>query len=199
MAIWLTAALIVASPAAAQQVINESGPIAHGGADTAFPVTVDGFRRSRVVAYGPGRANMSASYSTMLDGLRLLVTVYIYPSAAGGDRIANCGTEFAGVGQAIVQAYGGARPIENGRAPAIAGALPELSLRSVHQVRMPFDGQIRDVRTESRLYCYVGGRWQVKYRASATADYSPEILDRFIAQGPWPGRAAAQEPDTVAP
>ena len=196
--VWLAAALILAEPATAQQMINEPGPVAHGSADAVFPVRVGDFRRTSVVSYRPDRSDMSAGYSLPLSGGRLIVTVYIYPSATGGDRAANCRAEFEGVGEAIGQSYGGARLIENGPAPAITGVEPELGLRSVHRARVPIDGRQRDVRTESRLYCYVGGRWQVKYRASASVDYAPELLERFIAQGPWPGRAPA-DPDTVAP
>jgi len=194
----LTVALIVSAPATAQQRITEDGPVRHGSADAVFPVSVGQFRRVSVVAYRPDRTDMSAGYSMPLDGGRLIVTVYIYPSVTGGDRADNCRREFEGVGQAIAQAYGGARLIENGAAPAIAGTEPGLSLRSVHEARVPIDGRQSDIRSESRLYCYVAGRWQVKYRASANADYAPEVLERFIAEGPWPGRAAADH-GTVAP
>ena len=194
---WAAAALILAAPASAQQIINERGPVAHGGANTVFPVAIGEFRRAQIVAYRPDRSDMSANYNLSLPGGRLLITVYVYPSSPSADRAGACRAEFEGVGQSIVQAYG-ARPVESGRAPPVADVAPELSLRSVHLARMPFDGPPREVRSESRLYCFVEGRWQVKYRATASTEYAPEILERFIAQGPWPGRAAA-DPGTVAP
>jgi hypothetical protein len=197
-AIALLAILLFSTMASAQQVLRDSGPVPHGSADTAFPVAIGEFRRTHVLVYEADRSDMSANYSLPLEGGRMNASVYIYPSPRSSDRAAACRAEFEGIGQSITEFHPGARLVENGRAPPAGGSSPDLSLRSIHQVRLLFDDQQRDVRSESRLYCFVGGMWQVKYRVTASAPYSPEVLERFIAQGPWPGRAAA-EPRTVAP
>lgn len=197
--IALLAGLLAAAPVSAQQVLSDRGPVAHGSANTSFPVTIGAFRRTQVIVYEADRSDMSANYSLALEGGRMNASVYIYPSPPGSDRAAACRTEFEGVGQSIGQFHPGARLMESGRAPPVAGLAPDLSLRSVHQIRVAFDNERRDVRSESRLYCFVGGRWQVKYRITASVPYPPEILERLIAEGPWPDRATGAGQSSVAP
>lgn len=200
--IALLAALFLTSPALAQQRIDRPGPVMHEQARATFAEQVGEFRRSSVVSFGPNGDNISASYNLVRNGQRLLITIYIYPAARMADapaRTQRCQAEFDGVNQAVAQAQGGARPQESGPAEAPPGVGPGLAHRSMFRLRTNFDDRVQDIRSEARLYCYVGGDWLVKYRAS-----SPEGMEvgadiaRFIAQGPWPGRAAA-EPTTVAP
>ncbi len=208
--IVLLLGLLAAAPSMAQQRIDRPGPIPHERARAIFPEQVGGFRRASVVSYGPNGDNMSASYNLVRDGGRLLITIYIYPAArigpgpGGGSsadvaRATRCLAEFEGVNQAVTQAYGGTRPVENGPTAAPTGVGAGLAHRSVFRLRTNFDDRMQDVRSEARVYCYVGGDWLVKYRASSSEgmDVAAEI-EAFIAQGPWPGRAAA-EPRTVAP
>lgn len=209
--IALLAALLTAAPVAAQQRIDRPGPVAHGQAHAVFPEQVGTFRRANVVSYGANGNDISASYNLVRDGGRLLITIYIYPAAriaagpSGGDaaevaRAARCLAEFQGVNGAVAQAHGGARPLESGPASAPTGVGAGLAHRSVFRLRTNFDDRMQDIRSEARLYCYVGGDWLVKYRASSSEgmDVTADI-EAFIAQGPWPGRAAAAEPRTVAP
>lgn len=206
----LAAALLATAPAAAQRRIEDPGPIRHRAADAVFPPRVGEFERTSAVSYRPDDTDISAGYVLTRGSDRLVVTIYIYPAsrvaAAPGSsdttevaQATLCDSEFQGVGRAIVQAYGQVETMEVGRIPPPQGLSPAFALRSVHRFQAEFFGRRQPVRSEARLYCYVGGRWLVKYRATANdgfADPSVE-LERFIAQGPWPGRAPG--PDTVAP
>ena len=60
----------------------------------------------------------------------------------------------------------------------------------MHRIRSSFLTQRdEELRSESILYCYVGGDWLVKYRASSNAGFEVgAIIDEFIRLGPWPGR-----------
>ena len=201
--IALLAGLLLATPALAQQRIDRPGPIAHEQAGATFTEQVGDFRRASVTSFGPNGDNLSASYNLVRSGQRLLITIYIYPAArmaAAPARSSRCQAEFDGANQAVAQAQGGAQPLETGPAEAPAGVGPGLSHRSVFSLRTNFDGRVQDIRSEARLYCYVGGDWLVKYRISSPQgmDVAADI-ERFIAIGPWPGRAAAAEPDSVAP
>lgn len=209
--IALLIGLLAATPAAAQQRIDRPGPVVHEPARAVFPEQVGAFRRANVVSYGPNGDNVSASYNLARDGGRLLITIYIYPATGivagpgGGDtadvaRASRCLAEFEGVNGAVARAHGGARPLESGPAEAPAGVGAGLAHRSIFRLRANFDDRIQDIRSEARLYCYVGGDWLVKYRASSSDGMNvTEDIEAFIAQGPWPGRAAAAEPRTVAP
>lgn len=208
--IALLAGLLVATPAMAQQRIDRPGPVAHEQARAIFPEQVGSFRRANVVSYGPAGDNISASYNLARAGGRLLITIYIYPAAriaegpAGGQsaevaRAMRCQGEFQAVNQAIEQAHPRARALAVAPSAPPPGLAPALSHRSVYRLRTNFDGRMQELRSEARLYCYVGGEWLVKYRISSSEGM--EVIDdieAFVSQGPWPGRAAA-EPRTVAP
>lgn len=208
----LAAALLLAAPAAAQRRIDDAGPVRHRAADAVFAPQVGEFRRTSTVSYRPDDSDMSASYVLARGGDRLLITVYIYPAggvavgptsveSAEAARALLCRSEFEGVGQAVAQAHRGAEAVESGPAPAPQGLPPAFAHRSVYRLTTEFFGQRQPVRSEARLYCYVGGRWLVKYRATSNESFAGASmeLERFIALGPWPGRTAAADPGTVAP
>lgn len=196
-------------PAAAQQAITAPGTIAHRPAETGFPETVGEFRRSGVTRYDAEGRDMGANYNLIRPGGRVVLTIYIYPApsvvAAPGSnataavaRAQLCRREFAGVHQAITAQYGNGTLVEEGQAPAKAGVGPELSLRSVHRIRTRFDDRVQDLRSETDLYCYVGGEWLVKYRISTPQAVDAEgAVESFIRAGPWPGRRLGSPGDAA--
>ena len=206
-AAWIALSL---APAAAQQRIDRPGTVDHPSAGAHFPEQVGLFRRSSVVQYDPAGTDVSASYELSHGGDRLVVTVYVYPAAhleAGparsGDaaRATACRREIASVGQVIETQpqYHGARQLEEGAAPVVSDVAGALSLRTVHSFTASFFGSEREVRSETDLYCFVGDRWLVKYRASSNAGFDVSAaIESFIRSGPWPGRNAPPEPDRVA-
>ena len=192
---------VALTPAAAQQNIERPGPIAHGAAATSFPEQVEGFRRVAATQFDERGENIGVTYETASDADRVRLSVYVYPSVplnggAGDDRARaqNCRTEFEGVGAALTQVpqYRDVRRIDAGEAPAVEGVGRGLGLHSVHSFSSDFLGADQEIRSETYLYCYVEGRWQVKYRISAPAghDLRPAI-ESFIRTGPWPGRNPA--------
>ena len=208
---WLAAIFLIHAPAAAQRQIQDSGPIRHQAASAVFPERVGDFRRTSTVSYRSDDSDMSASYALERDENRLLITVYIYPATAvaaapGSAQTAEvaramlCRSEFEGVTQAIARAQGQVETVQSGPAAAPEGVAPALALRSIHRFDTMFFGRRQPVRSETRLYCHVAGRWLVKYRATANDGFAGASveLERFIAQGPWPGRALA-DPGVVAP
>lgn len=192
MKAWIAAAaLLFAAPLAAQpQDVTAPGPVAHRDAGTSFPERVGALQRGQVILYGEG--DLSANYDLERGADRLRLSVYIYPAppVPRAQRAASCRMQMEVVAQSIAIQHGGATPIEQGAAPAAGGAEPDLGLRSVHRIRSAFLTQRNEeLRSESILYCYVGGDWLVKYRATSTAGFETgAIIDEFIRLGPWPGR-----------
>jgi hypothetical protein len=210
---WIAAGLLAIglTPAAAQQRIDRPGPVAHPTAGTVFPERVGEFQRENVTQYDQAGADVSATYELARGNDRLRLSVYIYPapaveagpgSAQSADvaRATLCRTELGVVGQVIENQpqYRGARRVEEGAAPAVEGVEPALSLRTVHSFTAAFFGPEQEMRSETDLYCYVGGRWLVKYRASSNAGFdASEAVEAFIRAGPWPGRNPPPEADKV--
>jgi hypothetical protein len=208
----LAAAAVAASaaPAGAQRSIEAPGPVAHRWADAAFPERVGDFRRSDVFQYDAEGRDVSASYNLVRPDGRMVITVYIYPaprvaaapgsgSTAAVARAALCGEQFAGVQAAIGQQYGDAAPVERGSPPDVAGSDAALRHRAVYRIRARFDGSEQEIRTEADLYCYVGGDWLVKYRASSHLGFDAAgAVESFIRTGPWPGRRAPASPAETA-
>ena len=208
---WILAVLaaLPLAPAAAQQSLERPGTVSHRRADAHFAERVGEFQRTSVVQYDRDGHDISASYELVRDDGRLVLTVYVYPASTvtnvpGADsaesaRAILCNREFLNVRQVIGQQYGGAAMTDEGEAPAIAGVEPGLSHRSVYRLRAPFDGEVRDLRSEVDLYCFVERRWLVKYRATSNEGFDAESeIERFIRDGPWPGRAAMVDPKDVA-
>lgn len=196
---WAAAVLLAVAltPAAAQRNIERPGPIAHAAAATSFPEQVGEFRRTGATQFDERGENLGVTYEAASGAGRIRLSVYVYPSMpvndAGADAVReqNCRTELDGAGAAIAQVpqYRGVRRIEAGAAPEVEGVGRDLGLRSVHSFSSDFLGTDQEIRSETYLYCYVGGRWQVKLRVSSPAnlDLRPAI-ESFIRTGPWPGR-----------
>jgi hypothetical protein len=195
MKAWFAAvALLLAAPAFAQpQDISAPGTVPHAAAHAGFPEQVGAFRRSHVLRYAPD--DISANYNLRRgdDFLRLSVYIYPAPRVPREQRQAACREVMASIGEEIGQRYPDARRTESGEAAALPGTEPGLRLRSVHRLSMALlSGTPEDVRRESRLYCYVGDDWLVKYYASSNADFDVEAaIEAFIRDSPWPGRGPA--------
>lgn len=210
---WIAAATLAfaLAPAASAQPrsIDRPGTIPHRAANTYFPERIGEFERSEMIQYDETGADLSASYNLVRGEDRLLISVYLYPAprlASAPElnrsedvaRAHMCRQLMTDVGRVIETQpqYRDARRIENGIAFAVAGMGPGLNLRTVHSFTGLFSGRDQAVRSETNLYCYVGGRWLVKYRASSNAGFDVrDAIDRFIRTGPWPGRNPPPSPD----
>lgn len=208
----IAAALLAPCVAYGQETIRTPGMVEHRAAQTGFPERIGEFRRSNATRYDADGRNISASYNLNRPEGRLLISVYIYPAgrveAAPGSgesadlaRALLCRREFDGVIQAIVYQNKDAEAVRHHGPLAVSGTQPQLSHRAAYHFQTQFQsgGQVslQEVRSEARLYCYVGGDWQVKYRITAPTGLDIDsAVEAFIRAGPWPGRAPLGE--TVA-
>ena len=204
---WIFAALAAAplAPAAAQQSIEAPGTVVHRSAGAHFPERVGEFRRSEIRQFDAAGDDIGATYNLIRPDGRLVLSVYIYPPRDGrpasgeSDRRRHCNREFGGVAAVIAGQHKGAERIEEGGATPVSGAEPELSRRAVYRFVAPFNGAAQEVRSEAILYCGVGGRWLVKYRATSNFGFdAAPAIQAFIRAGPWPGRAPPPEPEDIA-
>ena len=126
------------------------------------------------------------------DFLRLSIYIYPAPRVPQAERAAACRDEMTAIDGQIRRAYGNAERVEDGEAAVLAGTAPGLRLRSLHRLDMALrSAEPEAVRRDTRLYCYVGGEWFVKYYSSSNVAFEvDDAIDAFIRDGPWPGRSS---------
>ncbi len=198
MKTWFAAiALLFAAPAfavAQPQDISATGTVPHTAARAGFPERVGAFQRGQVFLFQEGDIGANYDLEQGDDHVRLSIYIYPAPRVSRGQRASACQEVMQSVTGAIFNQYPGAELNEMGAAPPAPGTEPGLGLRTVHSIRLTLrSDEEENVRSESRLYCYVGGDWLVKYRVSSNADSALDIgalIDEFIRIGPWPGRGA---------
>jgi len=194
MRIWLAViALLFAAPALAvtqPRDITAPGTVPHSAARAGFPENVGALRRIGVTRFS--EQDISGSYQLERDGDYVRISVYIYPAppVRENQRVAACRAHMDGVVAAVARQHIGAELVENGVADPLPGVAEGLGLRSLHNVEFPLRGRaLEPTQSESRLYCYVGGDWLVKYRISANPGFDvDDLVDELIRSGPWPGR-----------
>jgi hypothetical protein len=77
---------------------------------------------------------------------------------------------------------------------------PDLSHGAAFRFRTTFDEPDQALQSAYRLYCYVGGTWLVKYRATSPEGFDgAQALEQFIRTGPWPGRGSPETTVARAP
>jgi len=80
-------------------------------------------------------------------------------------------------------------PAGEASAPAASGVPSGLSHRANYTFSLDLNGTPTTLQSQIVLYCYVGGNWFVKYRASSVPGVDlAGSLTRFITSGPWPGK-----------
>lgn len=184
---------IAAGAGAQSQVVEQAGPFQHVGTGTLFPETFGDFTRSRIVRYAdPAGEDVSVGYDSTVSGKPVSVTEYVYPAPAPtADLSAEtlCREEFDGSAAQIDKHDGSRRTGGPAPAPPMSGIAPTLGHRGSFTFNLDLDGTPATLQSQLVLYCYVGGNWFVKYRASALpgADLDGAVT-RFIASGPWPGK-----------
>jgi hypothetical protein len=184
------AAVALAAPAGAQEVQVAPGQTyVHAASGMQFPAQVGDFVRGRIHRYGPD--DESAGYHLGRASREITITVYVYPSPAlslapDTDPVGvlaaqalMCSAQFDTAQQEIDAAYDDETLIGEGSSEMpYAGAVTLGHTASYNLTAPTFWGRRNvPVRSDAYLYCYVGGRWSVKYRISypASADVSADI------------------------
>jgi hypothetical protein len=193
--VWTLAAaplLALAATASAQVELEQSGPFRHVGSNTNFPEQFGEFSRSRIVRYDdPMGEDISVGYGGTVGSQRIVITEYIYPArqpAVGESRQGLCREEFD-LSAAEIQKHPNAQKLGEIAAPSMAGAVPTSGYRATYTFSQSVDGTPQTLQSQIAIYCYVGGNWFVKYRASSLPDTDlNNALNRFITSGPWPGK-----------
>ncbi len=185
--------LIAATKVGAEsQLVVQPGPFRHVGSNTTFPERFGDFARARIVRYDdPAGEDISAGYSFAMPGARIAFTEYIYPAPTPTAELTRerlCRDEFDG-STAEIDKHANSRRLGEPAAPAVSGVPSGLTHRARYRFTLDVDGKPTTLQSQIVLYCYAGGNWFVKYRASSLPGADLDAaLARFITSGPWPGR-----------
>jgi hypothetical protein len=195
----LVAGTLLAQPAAAQQdiLLDRSTPYVQQASGMTFPAVVAGFGRShRALRYRPDGADESVAYRLTMDGGYVQATVYVYPSpsvVAPGDQMeaarrAQCAAEFANVGRELMSAHPNVEMLENGPTEMSQSGARFTGEKLLLIIRAPsaFGENHAPLRSEAHLYCFVGGRWNVKYRFTYPEALTPRAeIAAFMQELVW--------------
>lgn len=185
--------LVAGANAFAQsQLIEQVGPFRHVGSNTTFPERFGDFARARIVRYDdPAGEDISAGYGLAVPGARIAFTQYVYPApapTAAFSRERLCREEFDG-STAEIDKHDNSHRLGEPSAPAVSGVPSGLGHRANYTFSLDLNGAPTTLQSQIVLYCYVGGNWFVKYRASSVPGIDLDgALTRFIKSGPWPGK-----------
>lgn len=161
-----------------------------------FPAQVGEFNRVRVYRYAADGSDESVGYNLYRRDAHVAATVYVSPSpgltigpgsqpetvltaqallgSAEFDRV-QLGVESAHEGEALIEEGG-----------TTHGEI--LGFRATYSFISPnFAGRRNvQVKSEAYLFCYVGGRWSVKYRFTYPADQDVRAaIGAFMRDLPW--------------
>jgi hypothetical protein len=184
--ILLALALCASGPAAAQPgEIAAVGGYVQEASGMSFPPSVGDFRRVSLRRYTEDGSNESAGYNRRDGASYVGATVYVYPSPAitsiGSPREAVeearttlCAQQAEAVRRELASVHPNLEPVEDGRTLLVQGERSFPGQRMSFRVTAPsgFGPSHPPLRSEAQLFCYVGGRWTVKYRFTYAEDFS---------------------------
>jgi hypothetical protein len=168
-----------------------------------FPPEVAGFERVSVQAFNGAATDVSISYASLTPGAQLAVTVFVTPApavqASSAAEAQSCDQQFAAMDRRITKLHPDARQLVVGNVRSPSPQYAGTGKQVIYDYDDVFYGQKQTLRSETDLYCYVGGNWLVAFRATAPVkvDYAPKLAS-FMRALAWPspgmGRPVSQAP-----
>jgi hypothetical protein len=168
-----------------------TGTVTHVATGFHFPAVVGDFNRVLIHAFNSAATDVSISYATLKPGAQLAVTVYITPAPAVDPTSAaeakSCDQQFAAMDGRITKVHPEARQLVLGKVRSPSPEYVGTGRQVIYDYEDVFYGQKQTLRSETDLYCYVGGNWLIAYRATAPVkvNYAP-LLASFMRNLAWP-------------
>lgn len=175
------------------------GAYVHSASKITMPESVGSFQRDTVSRYDADGLDVSVAYNLVTQFHQIAATVYLYPSPSltsigsppevvAGARAYLTEAEFEHGKQEIQQAHPGAALVEQRDISQIESGQTYAGKLAVFEYDEVFAGSRMLVHSRLYLFCYVGGKWTVKYRFShpKNEDADREIQE-FIQKWSWYG------------
>ena len=151
------------------------GVYVHPASKITLPESVAGFQRDAVLRYDAEGLDIGAAYNSPSALHPMAVTVYVYPAPSlvsigspadvvAGARAQLTQNEFENRKQEVLHAHPGARLIEQRDTTRTEAGQSYPGKFAVFEYEDVFAGSRIALHSELHLFCYVGGKWTVKYR-----------------------------------
>jgi hypothetical protein len=157
------------------EIIKAEDTYTHAASGMIFPLTIGDFKRSKVIRYDAEGLDMSAGYDSATAAGPLSATVYVYPAqslvsiesppdviVAARNRLAQ--NEFEARKREIMQFRPGVVMIEERDVSLQQGNTSYSGRMATFEYQEMFAGQRQLLHSHLYVYCYVGGKWVIKYR-----------------------------------
>jgi hypothetical protein len=190
--------------ATAQQLqkVDVAGPYKHAPSGLTFPVAIGAFQRQGVLRAGDDRNEEVGNYTAIVSGARILANVHVLPAQelmsinSTGKKLPADDTLRGIRNQFCQKQYESAFPTLSKLSPSGAHVLQEPTsfthsgrpypgLKAYVVVSSPsaFGQSHPPLRSESHLFCFVGGRWYVRYGFTYPVSFDARAqVESFIHQ-----------------
>ena len=173
------------------------GTYSHPASKIIMPESVAGFQRDRILRYDADGLDVSAGYNLVTTSHRIAATVYVYPAPSlvsigsppevvASARAHLTEGEFERRKQEIQHAHPGAALIEQRAIVRTENGQSYPGKLAIFEYEDLFAGSRISVRSQLRVFCYIGNKWAVAYRFTCpkTEDADQEIQE-FIKKWSW--------------
>ncbi|MGI8785855.1 MAG: hypothetical protein ACR2L2_19645 [Acidobacteriota bacterium] len=183
----------------ASERLAAQGTYVHPASRIRFPKNIGGFQRERVIRYDAKGLDVSAAYNCLNALHPMAATVYVYPAPSlvsigsspevvASARARLTENEFEHRKQEILHAHPGGRLVEQRDTVRVETGQSYSGKLAIFEYEGVFAGSRVPIRSHLYLFCYVGGKWTVKYRFThpKAVDASKET-EEFIQSLSWDG------------
>jgi len=184
-------------PLATPEKILTQGDYIHPASRIVLPESIGGFPRCTVQRYDVDGLDVSAGYNYTSILHPMVATVYIYPApglvsiGSSPETVANAralltDSEFAKRKQEILSVHPDAKLIDECDTTRTEKGKSYPGKMAVFEFEDVLFGSKTPLRSRLYLFCYIGGKWTVKYRFThpRTVEVDEEI-EEFIQSIRW--------------
>lgn len=177
--------------------IDVSGPYSHGQSGMMFPVTVGEFIRGTITRFDAQGLNTSVGYNLYQIPKAAAATIYVYPSPSivsigspenvvESGRSTLCQNEYEARKREIISAHPGAKLLNEDVLASPKNGVIGTGKTATFEYEEVFAGVRQPLHSRLDMFCYINGKWTVKYRFTYPVTYdAKEDLAKFIVTVPW--------------
>jgi hypothetical protein len=177
--------------------VEATGSYTHSASGMVFPDAVGDFRRTSIRRYDAEGLDVSARYDLVAPPRAVAATVYVYPApplvsigspqeVVATARANLCQREFETRKQEVLQSHAGAKLVEERAISLVQAGETRSGRMAAFEYEDVFAHQRQAVAARVYLFCYVGGKWVVKYRFSYPKSFdATKEIEEFMRSLSW--------------